>query len=207
MTDVLISQVKDNMDKRKTYAILLEKYKKALNEQFYFEALIITYAMQEDRLRSMLYYIGTFDNRKSTKVSGKTKKDLKMLLQNMYGEKARFDLNKITGKMKLIKAVIAWTESANENECEYSLYLRNLKYLMESVDVDGVLRTFKEIEEWLEYRNEIIHASMNKNIDALYEEIAEKIELGMQYARDLNSYVRVMKKDNSLRKYLKMGND
>lgn len=52
--------------------------------------------------------------------------------------------------------------------------------------------------------NEIIHASLNKNIEALYDGLDEKIELGMQYARDLDGYVRVMKKDNSLRKHLKM---
>ncbi len=200
-----ISRVKDNMDKYRTYATLMERYKKALDEQFYFEALIITYAMQEDRLRFMLYYMGTFDTRNSSDVSEKTKQDLAVLLHNKCGENAGFKLNNITGKMNLIEAVIVWAESANENENEYSFYLRELKSLMESVDVDDVLRTFREMEKWLEFRNEVIHASLNKNIDALYDGLDEKIEQGMQYARALNGYVRVMKKDNSLRKNLNMG--
>ena len=204
MKNALISRVKDNMDKYRTYASLMERYKKALDEQFYFEALIITYAMLEDRLRSMLYYMGTFDTRNSPNVSEKTKQDLAVILHNKGGENVGFKLNNITGKMNLIEAVIAWAESANENENEYSIYLRELKSLMESVDVDDVLRTFREMEKWLEFRNEVIHASLNKNIEALYEGIEEKIGLGMQYARGLDSYVRVMKKDNSLRKHLKM---
>ncbi len=168
MKKALISQVKDNMDKYRTYTNLMERYKKALDEQFYFEALIITYAMLEDRLRSMLYYMGTFDTRNCPDVSEKAKQDLTVILHNKFGENAGFNLNNITGKMNHIEAVIVWVESANENENEYSLYLRELKSLMESVDVDDVLRIFKEMEKWLKFRNEIIHASLNKNIEALY---------------------------------------
>ncbi|WP_196229406.1 hypothetical protein [Butyrivibrio fibrisolvens] len=46
---------------------------------------------------------------------------------------------------------------------------------------------------------------MNKNLEALYEGIDEKIEIGMQLARNLDSYIKVIKKDNSVRKNLKMG--
>ena len=186
----LINRVKDNIDKYRTYATLMERYKKALDEQFYFEALIITYAMLEDRLRSMLYYMGTFDTRNSPDVSEKTKQDHTVILHSKCGENVGFNLNNITGKMNLIEAIIVWAESANENENEYSFYLKELKNLMESVDVDDVLRTFRKMEKWLKFRNEVIHASLNKNIEALYEGLDEKIELGMQYARNLDGYVR-----------------
>ncbi|WP_155242793.1 hypothetical protein [Butyrivibrio fibrisolvens] len=202
----MINQVKNNNDKRETYAYLLGKYKKALREQFYFEALMIVYAMQEDRLRSMLYYLGTFDNRNTIMVSGKVKGDLKKLLKDRYGENAKLSMTTITGKMRLIQAVISWSEHANENDNEYSIYLKTLKRLMESVDVDCVTGTLNEIEQWLHFRNEVIHASMNKNLEALFEGIDERIELGMRLARDLDGYIKEIKKDNSVRKKLKMGN-
>ena len=205
MAKTIINQVKNNNDKCETYTYMLGKYKKALKEKFYFEALLIVYAMQEDRLKSMLYYMGTFDNRNTTKVSGKTKNDLKKMLNDKYGEKVQFSMNTITGKMKLIKTAIVWSENANENDNEYSSYLKNLKRLLESVDLDSVLTTLQEIEQWLHFRNEVMHACMNKNLEALYEGIDEKIELGMQLARKLDSYIKVIKKDNSVRKNLKMG--
>ncbi|WP_022757013.1 hypothetical protein [Butyrivibrio fibrisolvens] len=206
MSQPMINQVKNNNDKRETYAYLLGKYKKALREQFYFEALMIVYAMQEDRLRSMLYYLGTFDNRNTIMVSGKVKGDLKKLLKDRYGENAKLSMTTITGKMRLIQAVISWSEHANENDNEYSIYLKTLKRLMESVDVDCVTGTLNEIEQWLHFRNEVIHASMNKNLEALFEGIDERIELGMRLARDLDGYIKEIKKDNSVRKKLKMGN-
>ena len=206
MTKVIINQVNNNGDKRETYAYLLGKYKKALREQFYFEALMIVYAMLEDRLSSMLYYMGTFDTRNEIKVSGKAKNDLKKLLQEKYGENAKFSLTTITGKMRLINAVISWTVLANENENNYSFYLKSLKILMESVDIGGLSGTLNGIEQWLHFRNEVIHASMNKNLKALYEGVDERIEMGMRFARELDSHIKEIKKDNSLRKNLKMGN-
>ena len=205
MSKVIISRVKNNNDKRETYAYLLGKYKKALREKFYFEALMIVYAMQEDRLRSMLYYMGTFDDRNTLGVSSKTKNDLKLILQEKHGENAKFSLTTITGKMKLISAVISWVILANENDNNYSIYLKNLKKLMESVDIDGIADTLDEIEHWIKFRNEVIHASMNKNLEALYEGIDIRIENGMKLARDLDNFIKVIKKDNSVRKELKMG--
>ena len=76
---------------------------------------------------------------------------------------------------------------------------------MESVDLDSVSITLQEIEQWLHFRNEVMHACMNKNLEALYEGIDEKIEIGMQLARNLDSYIKVIKKDNSVRKNQKMG--
>ena len=62
------------------------------------------------------------------------------------------------------------------------------------------------MDEWLKYRNEVMHAAMNKNLGSLYDSIDIKVEAGMEYARLLDSFARNMKKDNRVRKLLKMGN-
>ena len=50
----LIQPVSDNKDKQRTYTENMAKYKKAIAGEFFFEAMLIDYAMLEDRLRSFL---------------------------------------------------------------------------------------------------------------------------------------------------------
>jgi len=47
---------------------------------------------------------------------------------------------------------------------------------------------------------------MNKNIDSLYEQLGAKVEEGMGYARFIDEQVRVLKRDNRVRKKMNMGN-
>ena len=51
-------ELPDNMQKYKNYKELHERLKKALKEEFYFEAVFIEYAIMEDRLESVLRYEG-----------------------------------------------------------------------------------------------------------------------------------------------------
>ena len=59
----------------------------------------------------------------------------------------------------------------------------------------------------LEDRNEIIHSSMNKNIESLYDDLDVQVEKGMEYARYIDSQVKLMKKSNRVRKKLKLQNN
>lgn len=44
----MIDAVKNNAEKQVTYREQLGKYKRALNNEFYFEAMLIVYALLED---------------------------------------------------------------------------------------------------------------------------------------------------------------
>ena len=63
-----IAPVKDNLDKQRTYAQEKGRYKSAMKYGFYLEAMMIDYALLEDRLRSILFHIGFLPNRKSMSV-------------------------------------------------------------------------------------------------------------------------------------------
>ena len=63
----IIKQVENNKEKSEAYRILTGRYRKAINEGFNFEALLIDYALLEDRLRAWLFYIGVLGSRFSTK--------------------------------------------------------------------------------------------------------------------------------------------
>ena len=113
----LVKQVKNNADKQLTYRVLLGRYKKALNNGFNFEAMIIVYAMLEDRLRSFLFYSGAFRQRNAKKLNvRKTKKQLRNIYfgsPELASEK-KMSINKISVKIELIRKIIEWINIDNE---------------------------------------------------------------------------------------------
>lgn len=192
-----ISPVKDNIDKQRTYTTMLTRYNLAMKDGFYLEAILVDYAMMEDRLRSFIYHVGGFASRLSRKLDTDAGEKL-LSMVNEYKPTKKLDIDNISGKINIVRAVLLWEES-----CEGDLtdrYLKALKNKIESLDVGGLLDTLKSIESWKDYRNECIHSVMNKNIDSLGEEVAAKADEGMKLARFLDSQVRILKKKNVVRR-------
>ncbi len=73
MSERRIAPVADNREKQQTYKDQMRRYSKAMREEFFFEAILIDYAMLEDRLRSMLYHAALFANRDKAGCWKKTK--------------------------------------------------------------------------------------------------------------------------------------
>ena len=200
MPKPIIKPVSGNKDKQNTYKQLTGKYNKAMRYEFYFEAMMIVYAFMEDRLRSALYYVGVFSDRNQFKAgSGKTQGKIRKIVSE-YGDsngKGELNVKAITGKIKIMRAILKW---ASENECDTDdKYLKTLKSQCEGMDIGGVLETFDNIEKWCDYRNEVIHASLNKNIDSLYGDLKDKVSDGMEYARFLDNEFKALKKGNRIR--------
>lgn len=198
-----INAVVDNKDKARTYKVNCSKYKKAIQEEFYFEAMLISYAVLEDRLRSFLYHIGALANRNSIKINCmKTKNQLKDIVSLYKSDKENESLGitNITGKIKIIRCTLEWELCVNGGY-EDDKYLVSLKNQYESnIDVQDALKTLAELFEWLDYRNEIIHALLNKNIDSLHTELKERTLQGMELARKIDSFVSCVKKRNYIRR-------
>lgn len=199
--------VKDNSEKQAAYREQLGKYKNALKYEFYFQAMLIVYAMMEDRLRSFLYYIGALRRPDDTGMN--VKKTKKVLRRVYFGsdEKAqgkRIDLNQISYKLSLIRTTIDEVRKT-ESFSEEDEYLRILKEQYESrLDLDGFQDVLDNIGKWLDYRNEVVHGLLNKNVDCVKLDIREKVELGMSYARFIDSQVKVLKKEDIIRKSMKI---
>lgn len=65
--------------------------------------------------------------------------------------------------------------------------------------MDGFFNTLDHIDQWLKYRNEVIHGLFNKNAACLNESIREEVEAGMRYARFIDSQVKALKKKDAIR--------
>ena len=203
MAENQIKQAKNNIDRQKTYNQQLGRYTKAMRYGFYFEAMLIAYSMLEDRLKSFLYYCGFFDNRNTLKISKKIKADIKVLLFDENPAKWP-SLNNISTKIAYINALLIWANTVQGETIQDNAIYCNLKSTLESVDIGAMLVSMDSLTEWIKYRNEIMHASMNKNVDSLYENLNVKVADGMEIARFIDSQVKLLKKNGTIRKYLKM---
>jgi len=203
MSEKQIEPVIGYMDKKRTYAYQIKKYNIAMKNEFYFEAMLIVYAMIEDRLNAFLYHSGIIADRNEKPKLGnsKNKKCLREIIQKYggYKENQKITLNQIGNKRKIVKALMLWLENTTDVTAEMK-YLWILKNQYESLDAGELLRVLDEMENWLSYRNEIIHALMNKNIESTNEKLSIKVEEGMYYARFIDSQVKIIKKGGKIRK-------
>lgn len=199
MSKRMIKPVESNIEKSLTYRQMKGRYSKAMSEQFYFEAMLIDYATIEDRLRSFIYHIGGLNTRNSLKLdNAKYSKTFLIDLYNQYTGRNNKGLNlsNISTKYNLIRAVLNWVATTEGTGGKYQ---QKLKFVCESLDIQDVFDCFDELEKWCGYRNEIIHGLMNKNMNSLYSELAEKAEEGMKLAIRIGSYVSVVKKGHIVR--------
>lgn len=91
MPERKIRPVTDGVDKEATYKTQIERYDKAVKNGFYFEAMLIVYAIMEDRLRAWLFYLGCLNTRQSTRFDNKrSKNELKFMFDGCENDKFRF---------------------------------------------------------------------------------------------------------------------
>ena len=201
MSERKIASVKDNKDKQRTYAREKARYCSAVKYGFYLEAMMIDYALLEDRLRSVLYHLGFLPNRRSTSVWKKARPYFTEIVKQYKTEKENdaLGITNISSKIKIVRSILLWVANT-EGGYQDNKHLVFLKSRFEELDIDAFLCTIKEIEEWCSYRNEIVHALMNKNLESMESELKEKAEAGMRLASRIDLQERMIKKGNKIRK-------
>ncbi len=191
-----IRPVEGREDKQNTYKEQMTRYKKAMNNDFCLEAIVIDYACMEDRLRFMLYYLGVLHDEQDYKVSGNSSrvKEFRNMLHEYEGEKANLAITSITGKRKIINSVFRMVSEPNKPNEAGSIRQTLWTALHDENHDEEILTILKEIEEWCGYRNEVIHSLLNKNTESLYEQIKAKAEEGYQLFRRLDNQVQWIKR-------------
>jgi len=95
-------------EKRKLYATLKTRLKIAIEKEFYFEAIMLEYAIVEDRAASILLHTNVCKNPYDKKLSNKLNS-----IQHQYGKKhpiisKKFDIS-------LIERIKVWKEKRNDS--------------------------------------------------------------------------------------------
>lgn len=201
MEERIIPIVNNNQEKEVTYRNRMGKYNQAIKYGFYCEAVMITYAMIEDRLRSMIYHMGFLANRQATFIWKRTRPVLGNCVEKYKTdeEDLKLGINTLSGKTKIVRCVYLWAMNTN-NSYGADRYMTVLKSQIEGTDIDEVLKTLEEIEKWKSCRNEIVHAMMNKNNDKLEEILKPHAIEGMSMARSLDNQVKKLKEGNKIRR-------
>lgn len=204
MAKRLIQPVRDNHEKEMAYRKNMARYNQAIRFGFYYEAIMIDYAMIEDRLRSVLYHMGLLSNRGAIQIWKNVRPNLLDIVSQYKREKEdlRLGINTLEGKMKIIRCIVLWAIHT-EGGYHDSKYLTALKSQIESLDVDDFLQLLDRIEKWKGIRNEIVHAMLNKNVDSLEDSLKPLAEEGMHLARIADNQEHLLKKGNKIR--CKMG--
>jgi len=208
MSNRIIPAVKDNSEKQETYRTQLGRYYKAIKNGFYFEAMLIDYAMLEDRMRSFLYHAAFFADRSKSTVWKKTKPFFAKTVSEYKDDKETDSLGvtNITEKIKVIRCLLMWVADT-DGGYQDDKYLTSLKNRCEELDIGALLDTLDDIEAWCKYRNEIVHALLNKNASCVYDGLKEFASNGMEYARFIDSQVRILKKGDYIRKSINAPRD
>lgn len=197
----IIKPVTDNMDKQRTYRAHKGRFRRAMENEFFFEALLIDYALLEDRLRSIIYHMGFLKDRAAFRIWKKKAPALRQIVSTYKDndETVQLGITNISGKAKVVRCVLKWA-AYTEGGYQQDKHLLALKSQCEVLDIDGLLCVLDELQNWCAYRNEVIHALMNKNLESLSDELKVYAEVGMQLANFLDNQEKLLKKGNKIRK-------
>ena len=178
-----IQVIESNKEKQKGYQKLMSKYKNAIENGYYAEAEMIVYAFLEDRLRSLLYYLGAIKpwNRQWLVDDAAVLVGQVSSLNDMG--------TKTTKIASLIKKAKSNSKSVNSNGLLISL--RNaltVEQMNELIDI------MKKIDKWREFRNEITHAWFNKDLDDLNGKFKNHVIEGYDLGKRVDNYAGRLKR-------------
>ena len=193
-----IAKAKTGKDKQTTYARYVVQYNKAVRYKFYLEAIMIDYAMMEDRLVALLHYLGivTRTHEKLT-VNKFCRADVRRLLE--YKENVGVKVTNISVKVKLLESL---TNTTDSDESQFiSAVLTHIDFTAKR---DEIRLLCKDVATWCDIRNQYVHALLNKNYEALQDGLQEFAEKGYKIARRVDECVKAIKKKNNIRKRFKI---
>ena len=97
----------NNMQKYANYKEQFGRLKKALNNNFYLEAIFIEYAIIEDRLESVLRHSGKFNPKRHTSLNSKLNRVSEMTRETKGLTRKYFS-------QELLEEIVIWKEDRNK---------------------------------------------------------------------------------------------
>ena len=173
-----------------------------MKHAFYFEALLIDYAMLEDRIAAFLWAAGVLNDADKFGLGNKRNKvQLRQLYTAYKGEDKTPILRNISAKIDMILALIKF---AQQDYSEDDRYLSALHRGLQTLDLETLKETVNALDSWRKYRNDVIHGAMSKNIYSLYEKLEENTANGLAYARVIDKESQKLKRRAYIRKSVHM---
>jgi len=188
-----IKTVRGNAEKYDSYKILMARYKKASQQDFYFEMLWILYAMFEDLTSAFLYHSGfVTEDRRKVVAAKNIQQSIRGVLK--LSDKANFDFGTLFGKTTTIRKTVKWAQN-NPASDEYQ---KELKALLnrKAINSPEFLHCLDGIDFWRDKRNGLTHALFSVHSYETAKELKPLTEQGYQLARTLDKAVSALRKRN-----------
>lgn len=189
---VKIVSVNDNNEKKITYQELNKNLKSAYENNNYHEIINLSYAMIEDRLKTILDLLYVIEDRNKNPYPCDY---IDRILRNLLNykddpdKKKIYKINNISTKLNIIEKII---KSKSDNE-----YIKDCKKIIDkNIGINVLLNWIEEVRKWTKIRNEIVHCSFNKNIDSLTDNLKTCAQEGYILANCIKKYSNKLK-DNS----------
>lgn len=191
-----IQPVTGRTDKQRTYQEHMQRYKKALQNGFFLEAIMIDYACLEDRLRYMLYYIGVIGSETDYKITGRSQRvrSFREILHEYVGPKENMGIMSISGKRQIVRSIFLLANEEEKPKEDDKQRCLLWSALHDEEHIADTIRILDEIEQWCAYRNEIVYSLLNKNLESLHERVEQQAEKGYELFRRLDKQVQWVKR-------------
>lgn len=208
--------VKNGKEKQQAYTHSFEMLSKAMNYEFYLEAVAITYAIMEDRLVSFLHHAGIVTRDKGDL---RINRRLYPYMRALAGKPDDYaiKIKEISVKLKLIERILQLSDQEAKNidaliekkAREKRINTKPLPGYMnmlyqqvdKTIDRDSVNDLLKKIDTWRGERNQLIHALLSKTVETSQTAKKECAKNGCDLARSLDKVlVKTFKRRNGIRK-------
>jgi len=187
------------MEKKTAYQIQMERFKRAKAGGFHLEAIFILYALIEDRLSAFLFHAGiTNATREKITRNGKVRPQLDSALAVLNTRQA--SIRNVSAKIKLVKELMEWSTDYLVNEPTLNYLDALYKQINRTAGRDQMIETLTRIEGWCTYRNELVHALLNKKVEDQEKILQDLVYEGEACNRSLQNFVKSFKNRNTLRK-------
>ena len=208
--------VQTGKEKQLVYAHEYRRLKKALQEEFYLEAIVISYAIMEDRLVAFFHHAGIVSRQNETLAINRP---IYPYMRELLGwdKDASIRIKDISVKMDLIRKLLFLTEdraaqidndvarAADSRKKKAALrksYMVSLqRQIDKTIDREAVLEILDRLEPWRNERNQLIHALLNKTATSSEAAQEECAYTGQDLARGIDdTLVKPFKKNNRIRR-------
>ena len=188
-------QTEDNQDLYQSYRRNMARFKSAMEAKFYYEAMLIDYALLEDITHEFLYHIGLFEKQNQPAHNKKVEKKLLAILGYDMTQVTTLKTGTISSKVGILRGLAEWVCGENNYDSN-DRYQCALRRAMEGTDPQCILDTCDHISWWLKYRNEIMHAMLKRNPYSMDAEISAIALEGKEYFDLLKKQKDAIKKEN-----------
>lgn len=208
--------IQTGKEKQLVYAHEYRRLKKALQEEFYLEAIVISYAIIEDRLVAFFHHAGIVSRQNETLAINRP---IYPYMRELMGKEsdAVIKIKDISVKMELIRNLLSLTEdkaaqidnavaaavdSRKKKAALRKAYMVSLqKQIDKTIDRKAIFEILDRLEPWRNERNQLIHALLSKTATSSEATRKECAYTGQDLARGIDdTLVKPFKKSNRLRK-------